>query len=172
MKGKKKIASRFFFGSPRYVNVKKLSPFRLWAFAGDGPHVLGRGNFHPRPHHLGDRGSKGLRRHGRLVVSRLQHLRRHRRVSKGHFFFLAGSASPWGKVFRLPFSFLSHWRSDDQRQVRKETRTDPTWQTLLPTKTNEGHTYKKSTLYFFCRAVIIAICITLHLSFSPAERGN
>ncbi len=51
-------------------------------FAGDGPDVPRRGHLHPRPDHQCHRGAEGIRRHGRLVLRGVKHLRRHRRVNR------------------------------------------------------------------------------------------
>ena len=47
---------------------------------GDGSDLPGCRHIHPRPDHQRDRGEEGIRGHGRLFISRQQHLRRHRWV--------------------------------------------------------------------------------------------
>ena len=53
-------------------------------FSGDGPDIPGGGHLHPRPHHQRHCGQEGLRRHGGVILSGQQHLRRDSRVSGGH----------------------------------------------------------------------------------------
>ena len=65
-------------GAP--IFVLQLRVLRLFLVAGDGPDVPGGGHLHPRPHHERHRGEEGLRRHGRLIISRIKHFRRHCRV--------------------------------------------------------------------------------------------
>lgn len=50
---------------------------------GDGADLPGGRDLHPGPDHFRHRGEEGLRRHGRLLFGRQQHIRRDRRVSDG-----------------------------------------------------------------------------------------
>lgn len=62
----------------KIARARKFAPF---AFAGDGPNILGGWHFHTRFNNVGDCREEGLRRYGCVEFRWQQHIRCDRRVS-------------------------------------------------------------------------------------------